>query len=199
MDVPLTYAIAAGGSIVLLLFIHSATHLTRFLGPCRTLIRKYFLLLTLVGRHRFFGPWTFAQVSFQLVYLVANIFCASFRVSTAKEASVRAGHLSLINMMPAYFGFHLSFICNMLGVSLATYRLFHASTGTMSVLFGLLHVLIHAASKPSFKVGESWQMFGLIVSVAASNKSALLIFLSGNRVYGLVAPPVAALISAAVV
>ncbi len=154
MDVPLTYAIAAGGSIILLLFIYSVTHLTRFLGPCRTLIRKYFLLLTLVGRHRFFEPWTFAQVSFQLVYLVVNIFCASFRVSTVKEASVRAGHLSLINIIPAYFGFHLSFICNMLSVLLATYRLFHAFTGTISILFRLLHVLIHAASKPSFKVSE---------------------------------------------
>lgn len=198
MDAPQFYAIAAGGSIVLLLFINSATHLTRFLGPCPTLIQKYFLLLTLVGRHRFFGPWTFAQVSFQLVYLIANIFCASFKVSTAKEASVRAAHLSLINMIPAYFGYHFSFICDLLGVSLATYRLFHVSTGTMSVLFGLLHVLIHAASKPSFKVGESWQMFGLIVSVAASNKSVLLISLLGNRVYGIVAPPVTALISAAV-
>ena len=138
-------------------------------------------------------------MSFQLIYLVANIFCASFRVSTAKEASVRAAHLSLINMMPAYLGFHLSFICDLLGVSLATYRLFHASTGTMSVLFGLLHVLIHATSKPSFKVGEPWQMFGLIVSVAASNKSVLLISLPGNRVYGLVAPPVTATISATVV
>ena len=68
----------------------------------------------------------------------------------------------------------------------------------MSVLFGLLQVLIHAASKPSFKVGESWQMFGLIVSVAASNKSALLISLLGNRVYGIVPPPVTALISAGV-
>ncbi len=176
MDAPLFYAIAAGGSLVLLLLINFAAHLTRFLGPCRTLVRKYFLLPMLVGRHRFLGPWTTAQVSFQLVYLAANIFCASFRVSTAKQASVRAGHLSLINMIPAYFGFHLSFICDMLGVSLATYRLFHASTGTMSVLLGLLHVLIHAAGKPSVKVGESWQMFGLIVSDAASNKSVLLIF-----------------------
>ena len=41
-------------------------------------------------------------------------------------------------------------------------------------------------------------MFGLIVSVAASNKSALLISLLNNRVYDIVAPPVAALISAAV-
>ncbi len=199
MDVPLNYAIAAGGSIVLLLFIHSVTRLTRFLRPCRTLIRKYFLLLTLVGRHRFFGPWTVAQVSLQVVYLVANIFCASFRVSTVKEASVRAGHLSLFNIMPAYFGFHLSFICDLLGVSLATYRVFHASTGTISVLLGLLHVLIYATSKPSFNVGQLWQMFGLIVSAAVSNKSALLILFTGNRVYGLVTYPVAARISAAVV
>ena len=33
--------------------------------------------------------------------------------------------------MLAYFGFHLSFICDLLGVSLATYRLFHAFTGTI--------------------------------------------------------------------
>ena len=111
------------------------------------LIQKDFLFLTLVGRHRFFGLWAFAQVSFQLVYLVTNILYASFKVSTAKEASVRAGHLSLIKMMSAYFGFHLSSICDMLSVSLATYQLFHASTGTMSVLF-------HGTSKPSFKVDD---------------------------------------------
>ena len=154
MDVPLTYAITAGGSVVLLFFIHSATHLTRFLGPCRTLIRKHFLLFTLMGRHRFLGPWTFAQVSLQLVYLVVNIFYANFKVSTAKEASVRAGYLSLINIILAYFRFYLSFIYDMLSVSLATYRLFHASIRTMFVLFELLHVLIHTTSKPSLNVGE---------------------------------------------
>ncbi len=52
----IVYAIAAGGSIVLLLFINSATHQTKFLKPCRTLIRTYFLLPTLFGRHRFLGP-----------------------------------------------------------------------------------------------------------------------------------------------
>jgi len=42
-------------------------------------------------------------------------------------------------------------------------------------------------------------MFGLIVSAAVSNKSALLILFTGNRVYSLVTYPVAARISAAVV
>ncbi len=86
----------------------------------------------------------------------------------------RACHLSLINVMPASFGFHLSFICDMLDVLLATYRLFHASTGTMSVLFRLLHVVIQATSKPSFKVGESWQMFVLISSAIVYIASLLL-------------------------
>ncbi len=178
MDATQFYAIAAGGSVVLLLIINSALHLTRFLGPFRTLIQKYFLLPMLVGRHRFVEPWTPAQVSFQLIYLAANVFCASFRVHIAEEASLRVGHLSLINMMPTYFGFHLSFICNMLEVSLATYRLFHTSTGIMSVLLGLLHVLIHAARKPSFNVGELWQMFGLIVSniVSEEGVSAKLLY-----------------------
>ena len=48
MDAPLFYAIAAGGSLVLLLLINFAAHLTRFLGHCRTLVRKYFLLPMLV-------------------------------------------------------------------------------------------------------------------------------------------------------
>ena len=198
MDASLFYAITAGGSIVLLFFINSVTHLIQSLEPYRTLIRKYLLLPTLIGRHRFLGPWTFALMWFQLIYFVVNIFCASFKVSTISEASVRTAHLSLINMMPAYIGFHHSFIGDLLGVSLETYHLLHASTGSMSVLFGLLHVLIHTAGKPSFQVGEAWQMFGLIVSPNASNKSVLLIRILGDCMYVIVAPPVAAYISATV-
>ena len=41
-------------------------------------------------------------------------------------------------------------------------------------------------------------MFRLIVSIAASNKRALLIPLLENRVYGIAAPSITALISAAV-
>ncbi len=69
-----------------------------------------------------------------------------------KKASVRASHLSLINMLSAYFKFYLSFICDILSVLLITYRLFHALTEIMSVLFKLLHVLIYAINKSSIKV-----------------------------------------------
>jgi len=108
-------------------------------------------------------------VAFQLIYLAANVFCACFKVSTATDTATRAGHLSLINMLPTYFGFHLSFVCTLLGVSLPTYRLFHASTGTMSILFGVLHAAINAAVKPSLGTSGSGQVFRLIVGHCAPN------------------------------
>ena len=178
MDPQLFYAISAGGGILLLFFIDIVTHSVWFPEPCWKLIWKYFLLPSR-WRHRFFGPWILAQMSFQLIYFIANIFCASFRASTAKEASVRIACLLLINMMSVYFGFHSSLICDSLGVLLATYRLFHASTGTLAVL---LHVLIDVIGKSSFNVGNPLQMSGSIVSVAVSDKSALPIFLLGNRI-----------------
>jgi hypothetical protein len=185
MDATQFYAIAAGGSIVLLLVVNSARHLPELLAPGRALLQKYFLLPMFVRRHRFVGLWNPAQISFQLIYLAANVFCASFKVHTAKEVSTRASHLSLINMIPTYFGFHLSFVCDLLNVPLTMYRLFHASTGTMSVLLDLLHVLIHAISKLALNFGKSWLMFGLIVSLSVPGKDSLLIFIVGNHWHGL--------------
>ena len=101
--------------------------------------------------------------------------------------------------MLAYFRFHLSFIYDLLGVLLATYRVFHVFIRTISILLRLLHVLIYTTSKPSFNVGQLQQIFRLIVSAAISNKSTLLILFTGNRVYSLVTYPIAARISATVV
>lgn len=163
MNVTQFYAIAAGGCIILLFIIHSLIRLSLFLKLCDTLLRKHLLYSLLLRRHRLLGPWTRAQVAFQLIYLGGNVFCTCFKVSTASEAATRAGNLSLINMMPTYFGFHLSFICDLLDVSLLMYRLFHASTGIMSVFLDMLHVIIHTADKSSLSMSGSEQLFELIV------------------------------------
>ena len=157
------YAIAAGGCIALLFIVHTLIRLSWLFEPCDALLRKYFLYPLLLRRHRLLGPWTRAQVAFELIYSAANAFCACFKVSTASDVATRAGHLSLINMVPAYFGFHLSFVCTLLGVPLPTYRLFHASTGTMSVILGILHAIINTASKPNLGTRGSGQVFKLMV------------------------------------
>jgi len=164
MDTTTFYAIAAGGTITVLLIVRFVAYLAKLLTPCSTWLHKHVLLPLIVRRHRFLGPWTRAQVSSQLIYLAANIFCLSFRTSKVAQASVRAGHLSLINMMPAYFGCHLSFICDILGVPPSAYRRFHASTGIMSTVFALLHVIIHVAPKSPHIIDGSRGVYGLVVS-----------------------------------
>ena len=84
----------------------------------------------------------------------------------------------------------LSFIYDVLGASLVTYYLFHASTATMSVVIGLLHVLTHAHGKPNVIVVDPRQMFELIVSDTFSNQNAVLTSPLDNHMYGSVAPPV---------
>ncbi len=154
VDVTQFYGVAASGSVILLIAIRSFIRSRPFLVYCGALLRKFILYPRLFRRHYFFGPWTYALVVIQLLYFGANLYCI---VSNTSESGTRAGHLSLINMVPAYFGFHLSFASDLLGISLSKYRILHASTGCISILFGLLHALIHVSSIKK-------QLFGLIVT-----------------------------------
>lgn len=163
MDVTQFYAIVAGGIIGLLLIVRFVIRVIQFLQPWSILLLRHALYPFLLKRHRFLGPWTRAEVSLQLLYLAVNIFCNSFGVSDVKEAGARAGTLSLINLIPVYFGVHLSFLGDLLGISLPAYRFAHGSTGTMSVMLGLFHVIVNVAGNPSFSYDVSGQLFGLIV------------------------------------
>ena len=164
MDAIQYYAIAAGGCITLLFVVCTLTRLSWLFIPFMILLRKCFLYPLLLRRHRFLGPSTCAQMVFELIYFAVNAFCAFFKVSTMSDVATRAGHLSLINMVPAYFGFHLSFVCTLPGVSLLRYRLFHASTGTMSIMLDVLHAIISTAAKPRLSTRGLRQVFKLIVS-----------------------------------
>lgn len=95
--------------------------------------------------------------------MTVNVICNSFGVSTVKEAGVRAGTLSLINLIPVYFGVYLSFLSDLFGISLPAYRFVHGSTGIMSVMLGLVHVVVNVAGNSSLSYGVFGQLFALIV------------------------------------
>ncbi len=58
------------------------------------------------------------------------------------EAGKRIGILSLINLMPLYFGPHLDFLEELLGVSLHNLHTVHGSAAIVSVLLSATHVLL---------------------------------------------------------
>lgn len=144
-----------------LLLVNTAAYLGSRLQPCYPLVQRHFLLPALLKRHALVGPWTRAQTTATLFYLAANVFCCTYR-ATANDIGSRAGNLALINIIASYFGFHFSFLCNILNTSLSTYRNFHASTARTSFLLGLVHI-VSTTVRSSFDIRNSQDLSGLIV------------------------------------
>ena len=166
MEISEVYAITAGALFGLLLVIRATSFFLRFSRPYGILLVKHLLYPRVLRRHRFVGPWTRAQVLAYIVYLAVNIICSTLRVSTVGELGTRTGTLSLINMIPTYFGYHLSFVSDILGLSILDYRRIHAWTGVMSVSLGLLHSVVSVAGIADLDLfSASGQLFGLIVNM----------------------------------
>jgi len=100
----------------------------------------------------------------QLIYIAVNVFCFSFRASSISQAGLRAGTLSIVNLIPLFAGLHISFLADLLGVTLATFRQIHRSAGVMSVLLALFHVPVAVASRSSFALALPQNLFAVIVS-----------------------------------
>src|SRR5258705_6552614 len=132
MDITQIYAAAIGGVFFIPMLFNLLPHITPLIVHLSLFTSKHLTYPYLIRRHQFLGPWSPADGLVQLVYITVNVFCFSFRVSTISEAGLRAGTLSLINTIPLFAGPHLSFLADLLGVSLRTYRHVHRSTGLMS-------------------------------------------------------------------
>ena len=72
---------------------------------------------------------------------------AFFKVTSVSTAGSRTGVLSLINIIPLFFGFHLGYLADLLGVSLRTYRWVHIAAASMAIALGAAHVVIHAVMR----------------------------------------------------
>lgn len=93
-----------------------------------------------------------------------NMLCMTFRVSSVKEALGRAGTLAMINLTPSFFAFHLSFLADLLGVSLSDYRRIHRMTGRMSFFLSVIHALATLHGDPSFSRDIPKNLYAIIVS-----------------------------------
>jgi hypothetical protein len=164
IDLTEGYAIAAGGILFMLVLVELLPHFRRFGGVVYLWISKHFIYPYALNRHRGIGPWSRATVLIQLAYFTVNIFCLGFRISSVSKAGLRAGNLSLINLIPVFAGPHQGFLADRIGVSLSQLRRIHQSTGLMSFSLALFHVLVAVADKASFPLSRSQNLFTIIVS-----------------------------------
>lgn len=165
MDITQVYAVAAGGILFVFVLINLLPYLASLWKHISLFTSKHLTYPYLLHRHRFIGPWSRAEVLTQAIYLTVNIFCLSFKVSDKAKAGLRAGTLSLINMIPLFAGPSLSFLADRLGVPLQLYRCAHRSAGLMSFALVLIHVLSVVAQKGSFPLGQPQHLFAVIASL----------------------------------
>jgi hypothetical protein len=111
---------------------------------------KYLSYPHVLRRHRYLGPWSGASVVLQRVYISVNALCLGFGVSSIWTAGPRAANLSLINLIPLFAGSHLSFLADVLGITLRMHRRFYRSAGLMSFALLVLHILMMVAKRTSF-------------------------------------------------
>ena len=141
MDVTRIYAIAAQSLFAVLTTINFCIQLCSILQTYIVWILRQIAYPFVPGRHRLVGPWSLRDFILHCTYVLTNIFCSAYGTESIMEAGKRICILSLINLMPLYFGPHLDFLAELLGVSLHDLHTVHGSAAIISVLLSAAHVL----------------------------------------------------------
>jgi hypothetical protein len=157
MNLIQVYAVVMGGIFSVLLLLngwHRIARLGRYLSPP---VLKHMVYRYVLHRHGLLGPWSRAGVLLQLIYIAGNITCFCLGASGVKpqasrlsEAGLRAGTLSVINLIPLFAGPYPDSLADLLGVTLSTVRQIHRSAGIMAVLLAVIHVTVAVVTRPSF-------------------------------------------------
>ena len=171
MDIPQVYAMGVGGAFLILIFLNLIPYVR---NNTIILANKHLAYPLFVRRHHFLGPWSRADVILQSLYVGVNIVCVGFKPASVHMAGLRAGTLSLVNMIPLFAGFHLSFLADILGIRLKSYQLIHRSVAAMSVLLLIFHIMAAFASRSDFSLHITENLWGVIVILPLSFKPALL-------------------------
>jgi hypothetical protein len=129
MDTTDIYAIAAGGILLFLILARVLLYLSRLITVVSIFVLKHFIYLYFINCHCLLKPWTRFYVLSHLLYVAVNVFCLCFLKFLASDAGRRAGVLSLVNMIPLFARVHLSFIADLLGISLSKFRGLHRAAG----------------------------------------------------------------------
>ena len=152
--------------------------IVRIIQSIYLLISKHLVHRYVLHRHRLVGPWSLAGVLLQLIYIAGNISCFSLggshvetQASTLSRAGLRAGTLSVINLIPLFASPHLDSLADILGVTLTTVRQIHRSVGLMAVLLTVFHVIVSVITRPSFTLSLAQNQLAVIVSVQLSTSS----------------------------
>lgn len=171
MDLSIFYAIAAGGLIAVVFLVQISRYIRRILqDSIIAFLFRHAVYPLCVSRHTLLGPWSRGMVLIQVIYWTTTLFFSCFRIRSSSEAASRTGVLSLINLVPLYFGFQLSFVADILGVSIRLWRQLHGTLGVMAAVLALVHAGISITTDRRVIQGYKG-LYTILVSFTGSGRS----------------------------
>lgn len=181
MDPSLFYAITGAGITAVLLVFQLSRRVHRFLQDSVLIfLFRHVVYPLCINRHTLVGPWSRGVVLLQAFYWAATLFCSCFQIQSLPEAATRTGILSLINLVPLYLGFQLSFVADILGVSLRLWRHLHGTLGVIAVVLALVHVSISLATDRGILQGRKGLYTILVRSVSTQARLKLIVTKAGS-------------------
>lgn len=182
MDITSAYAIGLGSCLGIMVLLSPVRRLVsvvcpislelRHLSPIPQMIRylskwiaKHLTLPAVLRRGKYIDRWSRADIILTMMYLGTNMTYVLVYFPGMTQASHRAGRLSIINMVLLFTGPHLSFVADMLGVSIHTCRRLHVLAGLVAVLLAVFHAIVGAATEGAFSLETSRNLWALIVGL----------------------------------
>ena len=161
-----SYVFALGAGCLVVSRILYSTMKNLYQRPLQAISKAYLFYLkypTIISRGRWAGPISREELMLQLLHTASTVAFNGIGVKSIKQAGARAATLSVIHLIPLFFGTHLSFAADILGFSLRTYRIMHRSIGVSAFILGLFHVLVVIAQGPRLVV-DRFILSGIVVS-----------------------------------
>lgn len=136
---------------------------------------KYLTYTCLASWSSVLKSWSLVDALLFTAYLTANLTCIFIDLPTIEEAGARAGILALINMLILYIGPCLSFIADLLHVSLRMHRRIHACAGQIVLMLSIFHAIIAVIRQGSFSLTETRNIWPFIVWISKIQTQKVLI------------------------
>jgi hypothetical protein len=144
MEITVIYAVVLSGICLGFLVVAQLSVRRNIIRTAYMFILKSVAYTFILHRHRWIGPWTVGAFMLQVSYIIANFVCIVFRVSSFADAGIRAGRLSMVNMIPLFLGPHLGFLADLLGMPVRAFHKVHCSCGAMSTGLMVFHAGVTA-------------------------------------------------------
>ncbi|PSN59202.1 putative cell surface metalloreductase [Corynespora cassiicola Philippines] len=167
------YAMFMASCFILLLLLNARSHIMKCIAYVQHLVLRYLVYPQLIQRNRYTGRINRSEILVPVLLFAANTFCLWFQSPSIHVAGARAANLSLVNLIPAFAGPHLSFLADFFGISLFTFRRIHRLAGILSFPLLAFHVAIMMTTQTPFPLEIAHNMWGL---VGAASLSLLLLF-----------------------